>query len=72
MRPEVVAARPVILPGEECLLEFSRVAGPLLDRMQVNREENRTLGQIRDLLLPKLISGEIRVKQAEKIMAEVA
>jgi type I restriction enzyme S subunit len=72
VRPEVVAARPVILPPKECLLEFSRVTGPLLDLMQANREENRTLAQTRDLLLPKLISGEIRVKDAEKVLAEVA
>jgi len=62
----------VILPPEECLLEFSRVTGPLLDLMQANRQENRTLAQTRDLLLPKLMSGEIRVKDAEKVLAEVA
>jgi type I restriction enzyme S subunit len=72
VRPEVVAARPMILPAEDCLLGFSRVTGPLLDLMQANREENQTLTQTRDLLLPKLMSGEIRVKEAEKIMAEVA
>ena len=33
--------------------------------------ENRTLAATRDLLLPKLMSGEIRVKDAEKI-AEAA
>ena len=72
VRPEVVAAQPVTLPAEECLAGFSRVTGPLLDYMQANREENLTLAQVRDLLLPKLMSGEIRVKEAEKIMAEVA
>lgn len=30
-----------------------------------------TLGNIRDALLPKLISGEIRVKDAEKVVKEV-
>ena len=62
----------MILPPEECLLEFSRFTGPLLDLMQANRQENRTLAQTRDLLLPKLMSGAIRVKDAEKVLAEVA
>jgi type I restriction enzyme S subunit len=40
--------------------------------MELNQTENITLATIRDALLPKLLSGEIRVKQAEKIVREVA
>ena len=33
-----------------------------------NRNESRTLAELRDLLLPKLVSGEIRVKEAEQMV----
>ena len=34
-------------------------------------EESRTLAQLRDTLLPKLMSGEIRVRDAEKVVEDV-
>jgi len=37
-------------------------------RVQRNNEESRTLTALRDTLLPKLISGEIRVKDAERFL----
>ncbi|WP_338929205.1 hypothetical protein WDZ11_22180 (plasmid) [Roseomonas mucosa] len=45
---------------------FGRIAGPLLDQVLGNRREAVSLGETRDLLLPKLMSGEIRVREAEK------
>jgi type I restriction enzyme S subunit len=39
--------------------------GPLVGRTVHNSLENRTLSATRDLLLPKLMSGEIRVRDAE-------
>jgi type I restriction enzyme S subunit len=37
-------------------------------QMKINLEESGTLEVMRDALLPKLLSGEVRVKQAEKIV----
>ena len=37
----------------------------LFDKVQANEQENQTLAEMRDLLLPKLMSGEIRLKDAE-------
>jgi type I restriction enzyme S subunit len=48
VRPEVVAMQPITLPAEKCLVEFSHLTRPLLNRMQANREENRTLAKTRD------------------------
>jgi hypothetical protein len=39
-------------------------------RMEGLREENRTLAALRDALLPKLMSGELRVREAETLIAE--
>ncbi len=44
---------------------------PMFEMIRANAEENQTLAAMRDLLLPKLMSGEIRLKDAEKI-AEAA
>lgn len=41
--------------------------GPLLERCLANSLEAQTLTATRDLLLPRLMSGEIRVKDAERI-----
>jgi len=43
---------------------------PLFNRQIVNDLESRTLSATRDFLLPKLMSGEIRVKDAEKFVRE--
>lgn len=40
--------------------------------MKANVEESRTLAALRDTLLPKLLSGELRVKQAEKLAEAIA
>jgi type I restriction enzyme S subunit len=44
----------------------------MLDRIRSNVLESRTLAQTRDLLLPRLMSGELRVAGAERLASEVA
>ena len=58
-------------PGQALLKAFARVAEALLDRTVGNALQSRTLGQTRDFLLPKLISGEVRVSDAGKIVQEL-
>jgi len=62
----------VVLPPDEILEAFHRIAGPLLDRVYCNMVESHTLTQLRDTLLPKLISGELRVPDAERFLTEVS
>lgn len=69
VRPEVVAATPIVRPGDEVFALFSRAADPLLAQTAQNERESRTLAALRDALLPKLISGELRVKDAAKLVA---
>jgi type I restriction enzyme S subunit len=61
VRPEVVAATPAMLPNSGVLSIFSGVAGALLAKIARNNRESRTLASLRDTLLPKLISGQVRV-----------
>lgn len=51
----------IILPSQELLAEFEKNVAPLRARMHSNDEQSRRLAQIRDTLLPKLMSGEIIV-----------
>jgi type I restriction enzyme S subunit len=50
---------------------FDRFVCPLFARVSSNASEARTTSALRDLLLPKLVSGEIRVKHAEKIVEQI-
>ena len=55
----------VALPPEPIARRFGQAVHPLFARVKANSEECATLTAIRDALLPKLISGEIRVKASE-------
>jgi len=72
VRPDVVTAQTLVVSSSECLKAFSQLTAPLLDRAQSNRTESSLLGTLRDLLLPKLMSGEIRLRDAEKLVNQVA
>lgn len=63
---------PVTLPPPEVQRAFERILAPSWDRMAANDRETHTLASTRDLLLPKLMSGELRVRDAEAVVAEVA
>ncbi|MBB2170987.1 restriction endonuclease subunit S [Gluconacetobacter asukensis] len=47
---------------------LNNLIAPMFDRIAANDRENQSLAATRDLLLPKLMSGEVRVKDAEKIV----
>ncbi|HIJ80754.1 MAG TPA: restriction endonuclease subunit S [Desulfuromonadales bacterium] len=66
VRPEVVSATKVILPCHSVLTKFSQITAPLFEKMGQNNNESQTLAAQRDTLLPKLLSGEVRVKDVEQ------
>jgi hypothetical protein len=61
VRPEVVISQPVVLPSKDVMSCFSKMCAPLLRLMAQNERESICLTAMRDSLLPKLISGELRV-----------
>ena len=63
-------AVPLLLPESAVLEHFSIFAHGLYKRVDEAVAESRTLAQLRDALLPKLISGELRVKDAEAFLKE--
>jgi type I restriction enzyme, S subunit len=72
VRPDVVAATAAVWAGDKVLEAFSALTGPLIEQMEANKRQNITLAQTRDLLLPKLMSGEIRLRDAAKLVEEAA
>lgn len=61
VRPDAVAATEVVIPGSGVLEAFRAAVSANLDLMEANKAESLTLAQTRDLLLPRLMSGELRV-----------
>ncbi|UVM73316.1 restriction endonuclease subunit S [Pseudomonas alvandae] len=57
-----------VLPPENVLQQFEKISAGLLDPILGNVNESCSLSQLRDTLLPKLISGELRVPDAERIV----
>ena len=53
-----------IKPSDDVLQKFEKIVSPYFERMHHNVEENRKLAEIRDYLLPKLLSGEIEVSDS--------
>ncbi|MBI2566068.1 MAG: restriction endonuclease subunit S [Candidatus Schekmanbacteria bacterium] len=60
----------VVVPTSSIVAAFDRSADGLLVRSLACRRESRTLAALRDALLPKLISGELRVNDAERFISE--
>ena len=60
-----LSAMPIVRPPNLLVKRFSDAVVPMLDEIQVILEKSANLRQTRDLLLPKLISGEIDVSELD-------
>jgi type I restriction enzyme, S subunit len=61
VRPEGVLTQACVVPPGEIVLAFSELIGPTIERIKADRLQGQTLTQLRDSLLPRLISGQLRV-----------
>ena len=61
---------PFVDAGSDICVSFGLIVEPLFKAIRANVTESRTLAETRDALLPKLMSGEIRVRDAEALVAE--
>lgn len=62
----------IVHPSDEALNAFNMLVGPIYKRWYSNLSETATITKLRDALLPKLTSGEIRVKTAEQLVESLA
>ncbi len=68
VRPDVVLATRVMKTSEAIIKSFAKATRPLLAKIAQNECQSRTLATLRDALLPKLISAELRIPDAERIL----
>ncbi len=68
LNAKVLSLFPLVVPSNVAAATFSEVVGALRDRLVMNVTEMEILATLRDTLLPKLVSGEIRVGDAEKAL----
>ena len=68
VRPEVVIQEDVAIPTQEVAKAFHQHVQPLFAKIQANRGQALYLAQLRDTLLPKLLSGQLRILDAEAIL----
>ncbi|MFY0530068.1 restriction endonuclease subunit S [Archangium gephyra] len=68
----ILANVPLLVPPDEVLVTFSGIVSALEAQIVQNQRQSETLEQLRNLLLPKLLSGEIRVREAETQLAASA
>jgi hypothetical protein len=61
-----IARFEVALPPDSLTAEFTNLIRPMIDRIIANIHESRTLAELRDALLPKLLPSELRVPAAEE------
>ncbi|MGW9437233.1 restriction endonuclease subunit S [Streptomyces sp. NPDC055607] len=57
-------------PGAEQVAYFEETATPLIDRVERGAAESRALARLRDTLIPQLMSGKLRVRDAERIVED--
>ncbi len=61
----------IVAPCKPLPKVFSQLVDPINQRRLCCLKESSSLSSFRDALLPKLISGEIRIPDAEKMLEEV-
>ena len=68
LNTSVLSQVPVFMPHNDILAGFDRIVAPLDVQSVTNDRESQTLAALRDALLPKLIGGEVRVADAERVV----
>ncbi len=67
---DAVPSFPLTMPPQNLLAAFATNVAPTFQRLQTTERESSLLSELRDTLLPKLMSGELRVPAAAEIVEE--
>ncbi len=65
IKPKEISETVIVFPRDDFLISFSDLVSPIRDKIERAKTESIILAQARDLLLPQLISGAIRVRVDE-------
>ncbi|MDO8775396.1 MAG: restriction endonuclease subunit S [Burkholderiaceae bacterium] len=66
----LVSSQLIICPGNPVLSSFDALSQPLLERMRENCQQAQTLATLRNTLLPRLISGQLRLPETQAAVEE--
>jgi len=61
----------ILVPSDNTLYKFDRLATEFFNHTSILKKQNQTLAKLRDTLLPKLMSGELRIPDAEKLVEDI-
>ncbi len=70
VKPDGVSTMIAVIPQSEVLKAFASLVKPIFERIGQNRLQAQTLASLRDTLLPRLISGQLRLPKAESPIEE--
>jgi type I restriction enzyme S subunit len=68
VKPEYLLEEKLIEPEPAVVEAFTSLTGPMFEKINANLEAQQTLADLRDTLLPRLISGKLRVPEAEAML----
>ena len=70
IKPEEIIKTKTIIPPVSIQNQFSDLVDPLFKKMKICDLQSKTLFQLRETLLPQLVSGKVRIPDAEKMIEE--
>jgi len=62
----------VVIPPDDVARKFEAICQPIYSKIVAGKQQSQTLAHLRDTLLPRLISGDLRIPDAEKMAAGAA
>ena len=72
VRPELISAQTAVLPSNKGILDgFEKIVQSMFLSSESSRQESKMLSAVRDAILPKLVTGELRVSNAETIVGRI-
>ena len=71
LKTDILRNQVVLVPTAKTIQQFDKIVNIIFDRMNSLNSEQRYLSKLRDTLLPKLLSGELRRKDAEKLVEKI-
>ena len=61
---------PLVVPSQAVIARFAALARPFFERISANEQHRRNLSDLRDTLLPRLISGQLRMPEYREILED--
>ena len=61
---------PLVVPSQPVVAKFSALIGPIFKRISANEQHRGNLSDLRDALLPRLISGQLRLRGCHELHEE--